>query len=607
MNPRAREPRAPLARRAESADERLRARDLLADALQALGTAGRLADLLARLGPLLATFLDAEQAAVWVCANDGELRGFASGAPSGEVRVPGGRGLTGAALLSRLALTSADPQFDPRFDPQVDQPLGGAARTLLCQPLLSGDVVVAVVVAVNKRSGAFGQVDEHCLGAVATPLAALIDRARRLDELEHAHADHTEILDGLGSAVLKLGTDGCVGYANAMARRLFRRGLEALVGRAAADVLGEGNLWLMELAVAADETGQARSAVGRDLYLAPGGPPPQGQPERRRRTASVNVQVVPLQGLAGARDGCLLVVEDVTHEKRLRGALARYMDSEVAERLLEEGEGGALGGRLQKATVMFADIRGFTRLTARLGPRETVMLLNDAFTLMVDSVLERHGTLDKYIGDGLMAVFGAPYSMGEDAENALGAALQMLRNLRDFNLRRLADGVERLRVGFGVNTDEVLSGNIGSPRRMDYTVIGDGVNLAARLEGANREYGTDLLISEFTLADLKQPYLLREIDRLRVRGREQPVAAFEVLDYAPEELWPHLRYLVALYNEGLDRYRRRDWEAARRMFEEALRQRPDDGPAKVYSERCAYFEQHPPAADWDGVWDLKDK
>ncbi len=593
---------------APRSDDSGRASDLQVALLRAFGEAVTLPELLARLGDLLAGFLDAEHVTVWLYAPHGdEMRGFPAGGPAGEWRVPAGRGLTGAALVARHALTTADPRIDPRFDPQVDQPAGTEVRTLLCLPLIHQGDVVGVVVAANKLEGAFGSRDEERLRGVAPALAGLLERARRLDELERTREDHESILDGLSLAVLKIDADGVIASANAAARRLFRRDAGGLPGNDAEAFFAGANAWVNELLAAAAELGEPRTAANRDLALLPPGPLPSGVSERRRRTASVHAQAVPLQGAAGTPAGRLLVIEDVTREKRLRGALTRYVDSDVAERLLEEGESGALGGRMQKATILFADIRGFTRLAERLGPRETVRLLNDAFGLLVDCVIERRGTLDKYIGDGLMAVFGAPYSMGDDAENAVAAVLDMLRALRGFNQLRLAKDEERLRMGFGLNTDEVLSGNIGSPRRMDYTVIGDGVNLAARLEGANRDYGTELLVSEFTLAELKRPYLLREVDRLRVRGRHRPVAVFELLDYAPEGLLPHLRYVVALYNEGLERYRRREWEAARRMFDEALQQRPDDGPAQTYRERCAIFEREPPADDWDGVWDLTRK
>ncbi len=576
--------------------------------LRAFVAAAALPELLARLGALVADFLAAEQASVWLYSPRGdEMRGFPAGAPAGEVRVPAGRGLTGAALLDGVALASADPQIDPRFDPQVDQPPGCDARTLLCLPLSSEGALVGVVVAANKRSGPFGPTDEARLRGVAALLGGVLERARRLDELEHAREDHEGILDGLSLAVLKVAPDGRLARANAAARRLLRRDASTLLESDVRALFTGSNAWVAELRLAAAQAGEARTAMNKELLLSSPSPPPPGLVERRRARAIVHAQAIPLQGAAGTHAGSLLVIEDVTREKRLRGALTRYMASDVAERLMEEGEGGALGGRVQKATMLFADIRDFTRLTERLGPRETVALLNDAFGLMVDCVLDRHGTLDKYIGDGLMAVFGAPYSMGYDAENAVAAALDMLRALRGLNLRRLERGEERLRMGFGLNTDEVLSGNIGSPRRMDYTVIGDGVNLAARLEGANRDYGTELLVSEFTLAELRRPYLLREVDRLRVRGRNQPVAVFELLDYAPENVLPHLRYVVALYNEGLERYRRREWEAARRMFDEALVQRSDDGPARTYRERCAFFERQPPPDDWDGVWELTRK
>lgn len=569
------------------------------------GDAVSVSALLPRLAERLRDFLGAEAGRAWATLGADLLLGASlAGERLVETRRPREQGLAGQAALLGEALVIVDARVDPRFDPAVDAPEGFHATSALVVPLLDESGGLQGVLEAWNRPGGFCRDDARRLERLCGEAAGVLEKTRLLEELVRHSGYNETILDALGRAVLAIGPEGRVAKANRVARRLFR--CEDLAGRMASDYFVGPNAWLAELALGVAAGAPARSVLGGELQLTTGGPPPPGRPERRRSQASVNATASPLSAASGTLLGALVVVEDVTKEQRLRGTLARYMSQDVAERLLDEGE-AALGGRTLTATVLFSDIRDFTALSERLGPQGTVRLLNDCFTLLVDIVMSHHGTLDKYLGDGLMAVFGAPFSSGDDAGDALRSAVAMLRALREFNLRRSQEGLPRVQMGLGLNTGQVVSGSIGSPRRMDYTVVGDGVNLAARLEGANREYGTQLLISEFTLAELGGSYQLREVDRLRVRGRQQPVAVFEVLDHFPAELLAGLRYVVSLYNEGLERYRRRDWAAALKMFDEALHVRPDDGPAQLYRQRCAHFLQAPPPEDWDGVWVLTSK
>ncbi len=569
------------------------------------GEAVSVAALLPALAERLRAFLEAEAAQAWAALGSDLLLGtrLEDGRLVEQLR-PREQGLAGQAALLGESFVIADARVDPRFDPALDGPAHLHVTSALVVPLVDPAGGLQGVFEAWNRPGGFVRADAARLAWLAAEAAALLEKTRLLEELLRHSGYNESILDGLGHAVLAVDTEGRVAQANRVVRRLFR--CEDLVGRPAGEYFTGPNAWLAEVALSVALGGPARSVASGELQLSTGGPPPPGRPERRRRQASVKVTASPLSAAGGRLLGSLVVIEDVTREQRLRGTLERYMSQDVAERLLEEGE-SALGGRTLTATVLFSDIRDFTTLSERLGPQDTVRLLNDCFTLLVDVVLAHHGTLDKYLGDGLMAVFGAPFSSGDDAGDALRAAVDMLRALREFNQRRAQAGQPRVQMGLGLHTGQVVSGSIGSPRRMDYTVVGDGVNLASRLEGANREYGTQLLISEFTLTDLRRSCLLREVDRLRVRGRQAPVAVFEVLDHFPEELQATLRYVVSLYNEGLERYRLRDWGAALKMFDEALHVRPDDGPAQLYRQRCAHFLKAPPPPDWDGVWLLTSK
>jgi adenylate cyclase len=257
--------------------------------------------------------------------------------------------------------------------------------------------------------------------------------------------------------------------------------------------------------------------------------------------------------------------------------------------------------------MLFSDIRSFTALTEELGPQSTVSLLNEYFTIMVDCIQREGGMLDKFMGDAFMAVFGTPIAHDDDADRAVRAGTAMLRELTAYNIRRAADGRKPIEIGIGINTDTVVSGNIGSPRRMDYTVIGDGVNLASRLEGACKQYRARLLLTEYTFGKLHGTYRSREIDRVLVKGKTQPVGVFEILDYHSEVSFPNIMEVLNFFRYGLRCYRERRWEDAISAFEEALNLNPSDFLSIMYLQRCEHLKKNPPPADWNGVWVMETK
>tara|TARA_Y100001954_G_C15685832_1_gene540183 strand:- start:156 stop:1064 length:909 start_codon:yes stop_codon:yes gene_type:complete len=302
----------------------------------------------------------------------------------------------------------------------------------------------------------------------------------------------------------------------------------------------------------------------------------------------------------------MLVIEDITTEKSLRRTMARYLPKEVTDKVLAD-DTDSLGGKMQKASVLFSDIRAFTQISAEIGPQETVSMLNDYFSTMVEVISEHGGMLDKYIGDALMAVFGVPYLQHDDANRALVSGLRMLDGLERFNRTWVPKGNKPIKIGIGLNTDLVLSGNIGSPKRMDFTVIGDGVNVAAKLEAANKFYGTKMLITEFTKAALTEDVPLREVDRVLVKGRSDALTIFEPLDSIPTSERETLNTLLGPYTEGLEFYRNRNWGLAFQAFEAARQIKKDDRLTQVYLDRCAQHIHKPPSDDWNGVYSLMEK
>jgi adenylate cyclase len=266
-----------------------------------------------------------------------------------------------------------------------------------------------------------------------------------------------------------------------------------------------------------------------------------------------------------------------------------------------------LGGRSVTATVLFSDIRGFTTLTEELGPQATVSLLNEYFEIMVDCIQREGGMLDKFIGDAIMAAFGIPVAHDDDEDRAVRTAVAMISRLREWNQVRAGQGKRAVDIGIGLNTDVVVSGNIGSNKRMDFTIIGDGVNLAARLESACKSYAARILISEFTRKRLRGTYRMREVDRVIVKGKTQPVAVYEVLDYHDDTTFPHLMDVVNQFSDGIGKYRAGRWDEAATAFKEALRLHPDDQLSQIYVQRCLSLKARPPAGSWDGVWVMDEK
>jgi adenylate cyclase len=302
----------------------------------------------------------------------------------------------------------------------------------------------------------------------------------------------------------------------------------------------------------------------------------------------------------------MLILEDISSEKRVKSTMARYMSKEVVDQLLEAGE-DQLGGKDQKISVLFSDVRRFTTISEALGARETVSMLNEYFGVMVDVIFSNGGILDKYIGDAIMALFGAPFNGPQDADNAVTVANQMMSALAVLNKGRVAVGKPPLEIGVGISTGDVIVGNIGSPKRMEYTVIGDSVNLASRLEGATKYYGAGILLSENTVRDLTKPFLLRELDFMRVKGKDLPVSVYEALDFHTPETFPNMSEVLASFARGLLAYRGRQWDGAVEAFKDALVANRNDRPSKIYLDRCAHYKANPPGDDWDGVWVLTEK
>jgi adenylate cyclase len=297
----------------------------------------------------------------------------------------------------------------------------------------------------------------------------------------------------------------------------------------------------------------------------------------------------------------------------LKNAFSKYVNPAVIEQIMADPEQLKLGGARREVTVLFTDIAHFTSIAEDLKPESLVALLNEYFEAMSAIILSEGGTLDKFEGDAIMAFFGAPLAQPDHAVRACRVALKMRYKLYELlqkweNDPSLPGGEKKPQIDFrcGLSTGEVIVGNMGSTERLEYTVMGDIVNLGSRLEGANKKYSTHIMISEATYQKVKDRFEARELDTIRVVGKKHPIKVYELL--ADKGALPeNAMQLLQLYNEAMQLYHERKFEEALAKFNEILKIYTTDGPSKIYRERCEFLHMNPPKDVWDEVFDLETK
>jgi adenylate cyclase len=292
-------------------------------------------------------------------------------------------------------------------------------------------------------------------------------------------------------------------------------------------------------------------------------------------------------------------------KRRVRTAFGQYLSPEVVRRLLLNPE--LVEPRKTEITVMFSDIRGFTTISEKLDAQELAVFLNQYLSDMTQIVFERRGTLDKYIGDAVMAFWGAPFEEEDHAVLGCQTALDMMSQIHKMQKKWEAQGKPRLDIGIGLNTGVASVGNMGSSLRYGYTALGDSVNLSSRLEGLNKDYGTHILVNETTyLGARNSGFIFRELDLIRVKGKLQPVVIYELVAFS-SDLTAEMQTLLDRFCEARELYRQRRWLEAQSAFQSILDQWPNDGPARAYWKRCQEYLFDEPSTNWDGVFTMTHK
>ena len=506
-----------------------------------------------------------------------------------EIRIPSTDGLAGYVAHTGKTLNIEDAYLDPRFNSAVDRQSGFVTRTVLCMPVVNRDGrVIGVTETINKKRGRFDANDIDMLNALNSQISIALENAQLYHTAVNMKNYLTSVQNSISNAILTIDDDCRVIMGNGAAIRLFALNEESIGKINFFSLLKPDSDRLVDLVQRVSERRQAVVDYDVDLVLASG------------EQYTVNINFVPLLDPDEERHGLVLIFENITMEKRLKGTLTRYMSKDIVERILADPCRQALGGIKNMATIMFTDIREFTGIAESLSAEQTVEFLNQYFSVMVDLIFLNKGVLDKYIGDNIMAVFGVPYPQEDDAVRAVRTALQMRSSLEGINMQRRSIGSDPIRIGIGICTGNVISGNIGTDKRMEYTVIGDEVNIASRLENLCGYYGVDILIGETTLPELKHRFTTRPVDYVFVKGKKKPIHIFEVLGEGKRPLTA----AEECFGAGLDFYRQGDFERADHEF---AAHSSDDHLCRMFLDRCRDFLQTPPSKDWNGAWILDDK
>jgi adenylate cyclase len=294
-------------------------------------------------------------------------------------------------------------------------------------------------------------------------------------------------------------------------------------------------------------------------------------------------------------------------EANTKKMMERYLPPQLVGELYKQSATLEPGGDETEATILFSDIRSFTSLSETLAAKDVVLFLNDYLSTMTKIIFKNRGTLDKFIGDAIMTIFGAPHKLDDDAIRAVNTAVEMQEEMKKFN-KKYTNLKEPLKIGIGIHTGVVIAGNIGSEERLDYTVIGDNVNLASRIESLTKHYGSSILISDECYMKIKESsyrdeYIIREIDTVIVKGKKRSISVYEVMGRSSDEINRELHLIKENYETALAHYRKQEFGHAVAK----LKENENDKTSKVLASRCRYYLQNPPGNDWDGIFTMKNK
>ncbi|MBW4443980.1 MAG: GAF domain-containing protein [Plectolyngbya sp. WJT66-NPBG17] len=610
------------------ATQKQRAANALIKATQSLSQSSLdLDDTLKRVMDEAKALMNADRSTLWLIDLDREeiwTRIPTAEGSMKELRLPIGVGFAGQVAASGEVINIPFDLYDragAETAKKTDQANGYRTCSLLCMPIRNADGdLIGVTQLVNKtRQGdfplydpkdfpqaperwraSFNRSDQDFMETFNIQAGVALQNARLFETVKQQEQMQRDILRSLTNGVISTNKEGNIIAANESAKKLL-----GLSEEDAIEGLPITQLIQLEKGSFYNWFNLAITARNREQYY----PDQTLQPIRGEEQHSINLSI---NTIADANDrdrvsGALIVMDDISDEKRLKSTMYRYMTQELAEQLLENPDAAKMGGDRKEVSVLFSDIRSYTTLTETMEAEEVVEMLNQYFESMVEAVFMHKGILDKYIGDAIMAVFGSPLPLNDHEWMAVQTALEMRHRLTAFNQMRNARNEQTIEIGIGMNSDTVISGNIGCSKRMEFTAIGDGVNLGARLEGASKLYGTDIVMSESTYRPCADRIWARELDFIKVKGKNKPVAVYELVGLRSDKVPDHKKRVIEHYHNARQHYLNRKFAFAVAEFATVLEIDHRDKAASLHMERCQHWLRTPPPDHWDGSWSLTEK
>jgi adenylate cyclase len=619
-----------------SAAQKQRAADALMKAAMSLGQSLDLEATLKKVMDEAKLLMNADRSTLWLIdrdRNDLWTQIVNHDGTTKELRVPMGIGYVGRVAITGEVLNIPFDLYEhPDADnsKKFDQANGYRTCSLLCMPIFnSNKELIGVTQLVNKVQrgdfpeydpitwpaapdrfkASFNNNDEEFMKVFNVQAGVALENAKLFAKVKQEQQMQKDILRSLSDGVISTDKHGKIIAANERAYDLLGVGNTSLEGQSVYELIdietANFTKWFENSLEGSDDKSRKQYYPDQTLRSTDG--------EQHSINISINTMSEGDEG-EGVR-GALVVMEDISQEKRLKSTMYRYMTQELAEQLLAGGD-AKMGGDRKEVSVLFSDIRSYTTLTESLAAEDVVLMLNEYFETMVEAVFNYKGTLDKYIGDAIMAVFGSPLPIPDHAWMAVQTAIDMRHRLQEFNIKRIEKlkpqnkkeiDMATIKIGIGINSDTVISGNIGSTRRMEFTAIGDGVNLGSRLEGASKQYGTDAIISEATYKLCGDRIWVRELDRIQVKGKNQPVSVFELIGLKSDPIGEIQSQIIEHYQTGREHYLNRRFSKAMAEFAEVLELDKNNKAANIHITRCQHFLLNAPEDDWDGVWRLTEK
>ncbi|MGB7439729.1 MAG: adenylate/guanylate cyclase domain-containing protein [Coleofasciculaceae cyanobacterium] len=550
-----------------------------------------------------------------------------------ELRIPVGQGYVGKVAQSGEPLNIP---FDLYNHPgsetakETDEETSYRTCSLLCMPIFNADKeLIGVTQLVNKKKSgelapynpahwpnapecwkaSFNRSDQEFMQAFNIQAGVALQNAKLFETVKQQYAQiqqqeqmQRDILRSLTNGVLSTNAAGEIIAVNPSAERLLGiSDQESLEGRSILEVikLKDGDFSTYLQGALAAQSQKARQQYYPDQTLL-------SKTGEDSNTVHLSINSIADTSDASNVYGALVVMDDISDEKRLKNTMYRYMTQELAEQLLASGD-AKLGGDRKEVSVLFSDIRGYTNLVENMEAEVVVSMLNQYFDAMVEPIFSHKGTLDKYMGDAIMAVFGSPVLLADHAWRAVQTALNMRSSLVEFNERRSAKKHQPINIGIGIHSGTAISGNIGHHRRMEFTVIGDDVNLGSRLEGTTKRYGCDIVISSNTYQPCADLVWVRELDTVRVKGKNKPVSLYELVGLRSDPISDNKLQTMELYETGRKHYLQREFAQGLQKFEAVLAIDHQDQAARLHQQRCQKWISQPLPKDWDGVETLTEK